>query len=333
MEFFLTVAVIVIKVVILAGILFALPLPLTWIERKIAAHMQQRLGPMRVGWHGILQPIADGIKLFLKENTVPERADKTIFRIAPILALIPSFAVFVAIPFGDTISVMGKEVTLYVSNMNVALLYIFAISGLEVFGVVLGGWASNSKYSLLGGLRCCAQMISYELPMGFAVIGVIMLAQSMSLLDIVRSQSGYWFGFIPQWNVIYQPIGFLVFLIAGLAESHRIPFDLGEAEGDLGAGFHTEYSGLRYAFFAQTEYMVMVSVSVLMAILFFGGWNGPFLPPIIWFVLKVAFFIYLFMWFRFSFPRYRYDQLMTIGWKILLPLSLANILVTGIFFT
>ncbi|MFQ5900095.1 MAG: NADH-quinone oxidoreductase subunit NuoH [Thermodesulfobacteriota bacterium] len=333
MELLLAVALIILKVLIVAGILFTLPLPLTWIERKIAAHMQQRLGPMRVGWHGLLQPIADGLKLFVKENTMPDGADKTIFRIAPIMALVPTFAVFVAIPFGEDISIMGKDVALYISNMNVGILYIFAISGLEVFGVVLGGWASNSKYPLLGSLRCCAQMISYEIPMGFAVIGVIMLAQSMSLVDIVHSQSGYWFGFIPKWNIFYQPIGFIVFLIAGIAEAHRIPFDLGEAEGDLGAGFHTEYSGMRYAFFAQTEYMVMVTVSVLSALLFFGGWNGPFLPPIVWFVLKTGFFIYLFMWFRFTFPRYRYDQLMDIGWKVLLPLSLANILITGLFFT
>jgi NADH-quinone oxidoreductase subunit H len=334
MELILAVALIVLKVVIVAGILFALPIPLTWIERKIAGHIQQRMGPMRVGWHGLLQPIADSVKLLIKEDHIPDQADKTLFKLAPIISLIPPFAVFVAIPFGESFSVLGREITLYISNMNVGLLYIFAIAGLEVFGVILGGWASNSKYALLGGLRSCAQLISYEIPMGFSVIGVIMLAGSMNMVDIVQAQSGHMLGFIPQWNVILQPIGFLVFLIAGLAEAQRIPFDLIEAEGDLGSGFHTEYSGMRFSLFMLSEYIVMVTISVLSVILFFGGWNGPFsfVPPIFWFVAKVSFFIYLFMWFRFTFPRYRYDQLMNIGWKVLLPLSLANILISGILF-
>ncbi len=334
MELIIALALIVLKILIVAGILFMLPMPLTWIERKIAGHIQQRMGPMRVGWHGLLQPIADSIKLFIKEDHVPDQADKTLFKLAPIISLIPPFAVFVAIPFGESFSVLGREITMYISNMNVGLLYIFAIAGLEIFGVILGGWASNSKYALLGGLRSCAQLISYEIPMGFSVIGVIMLAGSMNMVEIVQAQSGHMLGFIPQWNIIYQPIGFLVFLIAGLAEAQRIPFDLIEAEGDLGSGFHTEYSGMRFSLFMLSEYIVMVTVSVLAVLLFFGGWNGPFsfVPPIIWFVAKVGFFIYLFMWFRFTFPRYRYDQLMTIGWKLLLPLSLANILITGILF-
>lgn len=333
MELIITIGLIIVKVIIITVILLLLPIPLTWLERKIAGHIQQRMGPMRVGWHGLLQPVADGIKLFIKEDHIPSMADKTLFKLAPIIMMIPPFTVFVAIPFGDSVSILGREVTLYISNMNVGLLFIFAIAGLEVFGIILGGWASNSKYALLGGLRCCAQMISYEIPMGFSVIGVIMLAQSMNMLDIVNAQSGTWFGFIPQWNIIYQPVGFFVFLVAGLAEAQRIPFDLSEAEGDLGAGFHTEYSGMRFSFFALSEYAVMVTIAILSVILFFGGWNGPILPPIVWFPLKVGFFIYLFMWFRFTFPRYRYDQLMEIGWKVLLPLSLANILLTGLFFT
>ena len=315
-----------IKIIIVIAVLFVLPIPLTWLERKVAGHIQQRLGPMRVGWHGLLQPIADSLKLLTKEDVIPDNADKMLFKIAPIISLVPPFAVFVAIPFGDSVSVLGREVSLYISNMNVGLLYIFAIAGLEVYGIILGGWASNSKYALLGSLRSCAQLISYEIPMGFAVIGVLMLSESMNLSRIVEAQSH-------MWNVVYQPIGFFVFLVAGIAEVQRIPFDLAEAEGDICAGYHTEYSGMRFALFMLSEYVVMVTVSVLMVVLFFGGWNGFIipLPPIIWFALKVLFFIYLFMWFRFTFPRYRYDQLMNIGWKVLLPLSLANILITGIF--
>jgi NADH-quinone oxidoreductase subunit H len=316
------------KVAFLIAALLLLPLPLVWLERKIAGHIQQRLGPMRVGWHGLLQPVADGIKLLTKEDHIPAEADRFLFKLAPILAMAPVFVAFVAVPFGESFSVLGTEITLYAADMNVALLFILGVVGIEVYGVIFGGWAANSKYAVLGSLRTCAQMISYEIPMGFAVIGVVMLAQSMSLLDIVRAQSGAWF-------VLYQPIGFFVFFVAGLAEAQRIPFDLAEAEGDLGAGFHTEYSGIRFAFFMVSEYLIMVLVSVLAVILFFGGWNGVLvpLPPLVWFTLKVAFFIYLFMWFRFTFPRYRYDQLMAIGWKVLLPLSLANILVTGVFFS
>jgi len=326
MDDFLAVALIVGKTIVVIAILFALPIPLTWLERKIAGHIQQRLGPMRVGWHGLLQPVADGIKLFTKEDHIPAEADRFLFTLAPIIVLVPPFAVFVAIPFGDRVSLFGGEITLYLSDMNVGLLYILAVLGIGTFGMILAGWASNSKYAVLGSLRSCAQMISYEIPMGFSVIGVVMLAQSMSLLDIVEGQAGI-------WNVVYQPLGFIVFFVAGLAEAQRIPFDLPEAEGDLGAGYHTEYSGMRFAFFMIGEYLVVVVLSVLNVILFFGGWNGALLPlpPAVWFLLKVGFFVWVFMWFRFTFPRYRYDQLMTIGWKVLLPLSLANILVSGIF--
>jgi len=326
MDELLLVVLIVGKLIVVIAILFALPIPLTWLERKIAGHIQQRLGPMRVGWHGLLQPVADGIKLLTKEDHIPAEADRFLFALAPIIALVPPFAVFVAIPFGDHVTLFGTEITLYLSDMNVGLLYILAVLGIGTFGVILAGWASNSKYAVLGSLRTCAQMISYEIPMGFSVIGVVMLTQSMSLLEVVRGQADV-------WNVVYQPIGFFVFFVAGLAEAQRIPFDLSEAEGDLGAGLHTEYSGTRFIFFMVSEYLIMVLVSVLTVILFFGGWNGVLipLPPLIWFILKVAFFVYVFMWFRFTFPRYRYDQLMIIGWKVLLPLSLANILVSGVF--
>jgi len=327
METFLAFGLIVVKMAIVIGVLLALPIPLTWIERKIAGHIQQRLGPMRVGWHGLLQPVADGIKLLTKEDHIPTDADRFLFTLAPIIALIPPFAVFVAIPFGDSVTIFGTEITLYLVDMNVALLYILAVAGIEVIGVILAGWASNSKYAVLGSLRTCAQMISYEIPMGFSVIGVVMLAQSMSLVDIVEAQAGL-------WNVVYQPLGFFVFFVAAIAEAQRIPFDLPEAEGDLGAGYHTEYSGMRFSFFMISEYLIVVLLSALIVILFFGGWHGaPIpLPGPVWFLLKVGFFIWVFMWLRFTFPRYRYDHLMTIGWKVLLPLSLANILISGIFF-
>ncbi len=327
METFLAFGLIVVKMAVVIGVLLALPIPLTWIERKIAGHIQQRLGPMRVGWHGLLQPLADGIKLFTKEDHIPTDADRFLFTLAPIIALVPPFAVFVAIPFGPSVTIFGTEITLYLADMNVALLYVLAVAGIEVMGVILAGWASNSKYAVLGSLRTCAQMISYEIPMGFSVIGVVMLAQSMSLVDIVNAQAGL-------WNVVYQPLGFFVFFVAAIAEAQRIPFDLPEAEGDLGAGYHTEYSGIRFSFFMISEYLIVVLMSALIVILFFGGWHGaPIpLPGAVWFLLKVGFFIWVFMWLRFTFPRYRYDQLMTIGWKVLLPLSLANILITGIFF-
>ena len=327
METFLAFGLIVVKMAIVIGVLLFLPIPLTWMERKIAGHIQQRLGPMRVGWHGLLQPLADGIKLLTKEDHIPTDADRFLFSLAPIIALVPPFAVFVAIPFGDNVTIFGTEITLYLADMNVALLYILAVAGFEVLGVILAGWSSNSKYAVLGSLRTCAQMISYEIPMGFSVIGVVMLAHSMSLVDIVEAQAGL-------WNVVYQPLGFFVFFVSALAEAQRIPFDLPEAEGDLGAGYHTEYSGMRFSFFMISEYLIVVLLSALIVLLFFGGWQGapPFLPGPVWFLLKVGFFIWVFMWLRFTFPRYRYDQLMTIGWKVLLPLSLANILISGIFF-
>ena len=327
METFLAFGLMVFKMAVVIGVLLALPLPLTWIERKIAGHIQQRLGPMRVGWHGLLQPLADGIKLLTKEDHIPRDADRFLFKLAPIIALVPPFAVFVAIPFGDSVTILGTEITLYLTDMNVALLYILGVAGIEVIGVILAGWASNSKYAMLGSLRTCAQMISYEIPMGFSVIGVVMLAQSMSLVDIVEAQAGL-------WNVVYQPLGFFVFFVAAIAEAQRIPFDLPEAEGDLGAGYHTEYSGMRFSFFMISEYLILVLMSALIVILFFGGWHGALipLPGPVWFLLKVSFFIWVFMWLRFTFPRYRYDHLMTIGWKVLLPLALANILISGIFF-
>ena len=316
-----------IKVVVVTLIVFALPLPLTYIERKVAGHIQVRLGPYRVGPHGILQPFADMVKLMFKEDIIPAKADPWLFRIAPVIAMVPAFAVFATIPFGEkvTLPILNYEVNLYISNMDTGILYVLAISGMSVYGIILGGWASNSKYPLLGGLRSSAQMISYELALSFACIGVVMIVNSLSLVDIVKAQSGW------HWNILYQPVGFVIFFIAGLAEINRIPFDLPEDEGTLGAGYHAEYSSMRFAFFMLTEYVAMVSMSILIVLLFLGGWDGPaFLPGIVWFLLKVAMLIYIIIWTRFTYPRYRYDQLMSIGWKILLPLSLVNILITGL---
>ena len=316
-----------IKVVVVTLIVFALPLPLTYIERKVAGHIQVRLGPYRVGPHGILQPFADMVKLMFKEDIIPAKADPWLFRIAPVIAMVPAFAVFATIPFGEkvTLPIVNYEVDLYISDMDTGILYVLAIAGLSVYGIILGGWASNSKYPLLGGLRSSAQMISYELALSFACIGVVMIVNSLSLVDIVKAQSGW------HWNILYQPVGFVIFFIAGLAEINRIPFDLPEDEGTLGAGYHAEYSSMRFAFFMLTEYVAMVSMSILIVLLFLGGWDGPaFLPGIVWFLLKVAMLIYIIIWTRFTYPRYRYDQLMSIGWKILLPLSLANILITGL---
>jgi NADH-quinone oxidoreductase subunit H len=327
---------IVAKVVVMTLMLFLLPLPLTWIERKVAGHIQVRLGPWRVGPHGLLQPFADLIKLHFKEDIVPDKADKFLFKLAPLFALVPAFAVFVVIPFGDSITVpiINKKVTLYISDMNVGLLYILAIASIGIYGVILGGWASNSKYALLGGLRSSAQMISYEVALSFAVIGVVMMNNSLSLVEIVNSQSGG----IRNWNIAYLPVGpvwFGLFITAALAEINRIPFDLPEDEGSLAAGYHTEYSGLRFAFFMLTEYIAMFTISLLAVILFMGGWHAPVelpvqIPPTIWFLVKAAAFIYFFMWVRFTLPRYRYDQLMKIGWKVLIPVSLINIMVTGV---
>ncbi|MFY0312584.1 NADH-quinone oxidoreductase subunit NuoH [Leisingera sp. D0M16] len=325
MEYVLALLPMLLKMAVVVGVLLLLPLPLTWMERKIAAHIQQRPGPMRVGWHGLLQPLADALKLLTKEDHFPAEADRRLFAMAPVVALVPPFLVFTVIPFGGPVQVFGTEVTLMLSDMNVGLLFILAVSGIGVFGTILAGWASNSKYAVLGSLRSIAQMISYEIPMGFSVIGVVMLANSMNLSQIVAAQDGL-------WNVVVQPVGFFVFFVAGLAEAQRIPFDLPEAEGDLGAGYHTEYSGIRFSLFMLAEYLVVVMLAALNVLLFFGGWQGSpfFLPDTIWFLLKIGFFVWVFMWFRFTFPRYRYDQLMAIGWKVLLPLSLLNILVSGI---
>ncbi|OGT99941.1 MAG: NADH-quinone oxidoreductase subunit H [Geobacteraceae bacterium GWC2_48_7] len=315
----------------------------TYAERKIIGHMQVRLGPMRTGWHGLLQPIADGVKLFFKEEIIPSQSSTFAFLIAPLIALIPAFITFAVIPFGGIIEIAGYKIPLQVASyydtqvgkvfdVNVGMLYILAMSSLGVYGIVLAGWASNSKYSLLGGLRASAQMISYELSAGLAVVSVFMLSGTLSLNEIVLQQSAF-HGF--NWFAFKQPLAFLLFFVCSLAEINRTPFDLPEAETELVSGFCTEYSSMKYAMFFMAEYANMVTICALTATLFMGGWQGPFVDTIVllgpvYFIAKVYFLMFVCMWIRATLPRYRYDQLMYLGWKVLLPLALVNIVITGI---
>lgn len=312
-----------IKVGLVIGLLLLVIAYLIWVERKVMAHMQVRLGPMRVGWHGLLQPIADGLKLIFKEDIIPTHASKVLFVLAPVIATVPALMTFAVIPFGDTISIMGYSIDMVITDVNIGILYILAITSVGVYGVLIAGWSSNNKYSLLGGLRSAAQMISYELSLGLSLIGVLMITQSLSLVDIVNAQSKCWF-------VILQPLAFIVYAISAIAEVNRCPFDLPEAETELVAGFHTEYSSMKFALFFMAEYANIVTVSAIAVTFFFGGWRGPFLPPIAWFMIKLALCIFFFIWLRSTYPRFRYDQLMKFGWKILLPVALANILITGV---
>ena len=296
---------------------------LTLLERKVVARIQVRVGPTRVGPAGLLQPIADGIKLLLKEDIVPTEADRHIYILAPALSLVAAFATFAVIPFGDVIQIFGRKISLAIADVNVGILYVFAISSIGIYGIIFGAWASNSKYPLIGGLRSAAQMVSYELCLAFSVIGVLMITGSMSLSDVVEGQSRLWF-------FLLQPIGFLIFLIASFAEVNRLPFDLPEAENELVGGFHTEYSSMKFAMFFLGEYGNMVTASAMVTTLYLGGWHGPFLPPVAWFMIKVFVLLFFFVWVRGTLPRFRYDQLMKFGWKVLLPLSIANIIATGV---
>ena len=339
----------VIPVVVLLMFILANAVYLQYVERKVLGHMQARLGPMRAGWHGLLQPIADAVKLLLKEDIIPAKADKWVFKIAPLITVIMAFGAIVVIPFGpptDFYGLLSKKVPLAVSNLNIGVLYILAFASVGTYGVIMAGWASNNKYSLMGGFRSAAQMISYEIPMAFAIIIVALMAGSLNLTDIVNAQS-------QRWYIIALPVGpvaFFIYLISGIAETNRVPFDLPEAESELVAGFFTEYSGIRYSLFFMAEYINMMVVSLLASIMFLGGWLpvqilprtlghlAPIawinqvlaaIPPMIWLLGKLYFFIFVYMWLRATLPRYRYDQLMTISWKILLPLSLGALLVAA----
>lgn len=308
---------------------------MVYVERKVAALLQQRMGPYLVGPRGMLQPLADIIKLIFKEELRPTAADRWLFTLAPMISATAAFAAFAVVPFGARTTFFGlldEPMSLQVADVNVAVLVIFAIASMSVYGIVLAGWSSNSKYSLLGGLRSSAQMISYELSYGMALASVIVMANSLSLTDIVNRQAGTWFGVIPRWFVCIQPFGFLIFLTAGIAETNRAPFDFPEAEQELVAGYHTEYSSMRFALFFLAEYVNMVTVSAVATDLFLGGWHGPFLPESlgwVWFLIKVAALLFFYVWMRWTLPRYRYDQLMAFGWKVLLPASVINLLVTS----
>jgi NADH-quinone oxidoreductase subunit H len=309
---------------------------LVYMERKVAAFVQQRYGPYLVGPRGLLQPLADIVKLIFKEELRPKSADAILFYAAPVLSATAAFAAFSVVPFGADTTFFGlldRPIHLAVADVNVGLLVIFAITSMGVYGIVLAGWASNSKYSLLGGLRSSAQMISYELSFGLSFAAVIMLAGSLSLREIVDQQAGTWFGVIPRWYLFLQPVGFLIFLIAGVAETNRAPFDFPEAEQELVAGYHTEYSSMSFALFFLAEYVSMVTVSAVATDLFLGGWHGPFLPEWlgwVWFLIKVFALLFFYIWMRWTLPRYRYDQLMEFGWKWLLPASVLNLLVTAL---
>jgi NADH-quinone oxidoreductase subunit H len=308
---------------------------MVYFERKLAAFLQQRVGPTLVGPRGMLQPLADIIKLMFKEELRPGAADPLLFALAPIISATAAFAAFAVVPFGADTTFFGLLDTpfrLQVADVNVAVLVIFAISSMSVYGIVLAGWSSNSKYSLLGGLRSSAQMISYELSYGLSLASVLLLGNSLSLTSIVGAQAGTWFGFIPRWFVFLQPVGFVIYMIAGIAETNRAPFDFPEAEQELVAGYHTEYSSMTFAMFFMAEYINMVTVSAVATDLFLGGWHGPFLPASlgwVWFLFKVFLILFFYIWMRWTLPRYRYDQLMRFGWKVLLPVAVLNLLVTA----
>jgi len=292
-------------------------------ERKFLGYFQLRLGPNRTGPWGLLQPVADAVKIIIKEDIIPREADRITYKLAPIASLFVALAAFASIPVGPPIELFGRTIELSIVNPNAGVLLLFATTSLGVYGITLGGWASQSKYSLLGALRSTAQMISYELSLGLSIIGVLILAGSLNLYDIVQAQERVWF-------VLLNPVGFLIFFISMFAETNRVPFDLPEAETELVSGYSTEYSGMRFGMFMIAEYINMITMSALAALLYLGGWNGPsFLPGIVWFALKVTLFIFIFIWVRATMPRLRYDRLMSFGWKVMLPVALANLVVTA----
>ena len=326
-----------IKIVIILGLILTTVIMLVYAERRVSAFIQGRFGPNRVGPFGLFQAVADVIKLILKEDIVPKAASKFLHSLAPIISLTVALVTLAVVPFGSSVYIFGKEISLMVApGVNIGILYILAMSSLGVYGITLSGWSSNNKYSLLGGLRSTAQMISYEISMGLAIIGIIMMTGSLQLEDIVRLQSGW------KWNFIFQPIGFITFIIAAFAETNRLPFDLPEAEAELVAGFHTEYSGLKFGMFFLAEYANMITAAALITTLYLGGYRIPYIEMLgisqnwmglisfIAFFSKIIFILLFMIWVRWTLPRFRYDQLMNLGWKVMLPLGLLNIFLTGI---
>lgn len=336
----LFVGIMLVKLLVVFSVTMLIVAYATWVERKVIGHMQTRLGPMRTGWHGLLQPIADGLKLFFKEDIIPSQASKVPFILAPMMILIPALITIAVVPFGGDITISGFTVPMQITDLNIGVLYILAFAGLGVYGIVLAGWSSNSKYALLGGVRASAQMISYELAAGLSIIAVFMLSSTLSLREIVALQAGPLWGictFLPDWYVFKQPLAFGLFIITGLAEINRTPFDMPEAESELVSGFCTEYSSMKYALFFMAEYANMIVIAAIAATLFLGGWGAPIniglftmIPGVVWLLAKVFALMFFFIWLRATLPRVRYDQLMKLGWKILIPLALANVLVTGL---
>src|SRR3954468_4857414 len=340
------VAVSALKSVIIIFLLLTAVAYTVWLERKVVGHMQNRWGPTRVGPFGLLQPLADGIKFILKEDLIPSGAYKPLFIAAPMISVALAMVSIAVVPFGENLHIGRFTTPAQITDVNIALLVVLGVTSVAVYGVALAGWSSNSKYSLLGSLRASAQMVSYEASLGLSLIGVLLLSGSLSLREIVNEQAGTWIvgGFnthVPHWNFFPQFIAFFVYLTAAFAETNRIPFDLPEAETELVAGYHTEYSSMKFAMFFMAEYTNMFTVACVGTLLFFGGWHGPalgFLPdvvqsfvPLFWFALKVFFFLFLYIWIRGTLPRFRYDQLMAFGWKVLLPIALANIVFTSLF--
>lgn len=303
----------------------------TLYERRVLARMQVRIGPNRAGPGGILQPVADAIKLIFKEELTPAAADKLIFLVAPVITVIPALIITAVIPWGETVNLFGRPVALSLANINVGVLFITSVTSVSVYGITLAGWSSNNKYAMLGAMRSTAQMISYELALGMAFIGPILIAGSMGMMDIVNSQKNVWF-------IVYQPLGFVIYLVSSLAELNRAPFDMPEAEQELTAGYHVEYSGMKFALFFMAEYIKMIGIATIGSTLFLGGFRGPFvdlypgLGPLYLFI-KILIWLFLFIWLRATLPRIRYDRLMALGWKILFPLSLLNIVITAVVLT
>lgn len=328
----------VVKIALMLFFLLTAVAYTVWLERKLVGRIQNRWGPTRVGPFGLLQPLADGLKFIFKEDLTPPYVHKLLYVLAPVIALITSLVSISLIPFGPAVTVAGVNTPLQITDTNIGLLIILGVTSIGVYGIALAGWSSNSKYSLLGSLRASAQMISYEVALGLSLIGVLIFAGTFSLSGIVESQHQYWFGWLPKWNIFRgQFVAFFVYMMAAYAETNRIPFDLPEAETELVAGYHTEYSAMKFAMFFMAEYANMFTVAFLASILFLGGWQGPVfgppllqaLLPVFWLLLRVFFFLFLYIWIRGTLPRFRYDQLMAFGWKVLLPLAIANIVITS----
>jgi len=324
-----------IKIVIVLLVILTTVANLVYMERKISAFIQNRIGPNRTGPWGLLQAPADVLKLFIKEDIVPAKANHAIHTLAPIISITVAMSTFAVVPFGDTVTIFGRHIKLMIADVNIGILYVLALTSMGVYGITLSGWSSNNKYSLLGGLRSSAQLISYELSMGLSVVGVIMIAGTLQLDRIVEMQYGF------AWNAFLTPIGFITFLVASFAETNRLPFDLPEAEPELVGGYHTEYSGMKFGTFFLAEYANMITSSAIIVTLFLGGWQFPYLDTfglpallvstlqVLTFVVKVGAVIIFYMWIRWTIPRFRYDQLMNLGWKVMLPLALLNVVITG----